>query len=367
MKRIESLDYLRGTMAFSVMLYHYLTWSFGAVGPEYVLGKLGIYAVSTFYVLSGLSLTIVYKSKFKHTNDFYSYVVKRIFRIFPLFWLAVTSVVVIQCVRYGISGDSKYLDPFGWFLNYSLLFGFVKPDAYLTTGAWSIGNEMVFYAFFPLLVILGRKARYLALGLTLLSFILFVYFAFSVLDGHTGLSTQWSRYINPFNQLFLFVSGVAIGLLFKTDESNKMLYLLLLALSALVFSLIPASGDKIGIVTGYKRILFSALCILFCFFVYRANFSLRGALGTVLKKIGDTSYSIYLLHPIVSWPIIYAANTMGLDKLLVYMFVCIPTTLIAAHLSYTFIEMPAMKFASRITSPRRQNGLNTSTVTRECN
>lgn len=42
MKRIESLDYLRGLMALSIMVYHYTAWTLNGVPSEYLLGKLGV-------------------------------------------------------------------------------------------------------------------------------------------------------------------------------------------------------------------------------------------------------------------------------------------------------------------------------------
>ena len=86
MKRIESLDYLRGLMALSVMIYHYISWGAGPIGSEHLLGKLGIYAVSMFYILSGLSLGLVYYGRITSASDIGSFMIKRVFRIFPLFW-----------------------------------------------------------------------------------------------------------------------------------------------------------------------------------------------------------------------------------------------------------------------------------------
>ncbi len=61
--RVESLDYLRGLLAVSVMIYHYVAWSGVELGADTVLGRLGIYSVSTFYILSGLSLGLVYRGR----------------------------------------------------------------------------------------------------------------------------------------------------------------------------------------------------------------------------------------------------------------------------------------------------------------
>ncbi len=90
-QRIDSLDYLRGIMAFGVMIYHYQEWSGLHLEESFsFVGVLGIYAVSTFYILSGLSLMIVYQYRLNNPTDIIDYFVRRIFRIFPLMWLAIS-------------------------------------------------------------------------------------------------------------------------------------------------------------------------------------------------------------------------------------------------------------------------------------
>lgn len=348
MNRIVSLDYLRGSMAFSVMMYHYLSWSFGTIGSEYLLGKLGIYAISIFYVLSGLSLTIVYHNGLKSKYDFASYAIKRIFRIFPLFWLVVSLGLLQYYFQALMSGEDTSIDVTRVFLNYTLLFGFVKPDWYLTTGAWSIGNEMVFYAFFPLLIILGRLSKYHSLGLSCITFIPFSVFAFAILNNESDLSSQWTNYINPFNQLFLFSSGVTIGIMTTAKRVNSKLPLFLLLVIALCFMSIPSEGDKIGIVTGYERLAFSFLCIAFCLVLYRYNPIIRNWFGDALKFLGDISYSLYLLHPLVAVPIVFVTNKMEIDLLCSYLLLCVPISILFSYLSFRYIEKPAMKFAKTL-------------------
>ncbi len=98
--RINSLDYLRGLMAIGIMFYHFFVWTFGTYESDTFLEKIGLYGVSVFYV------------------------------------------------------PNKIL------LNLSGLFGFVAFDKYIPTGAWSIGNELVFYAFFPIVLILSKKINF---------------------------------------------------------------------------------------------------------------------------------------------------------------------------------------------------------------
>ena len=57
--RIESLDWLRGLMAVSIMIYHLTGGLFFTLDSSSVLGRLGVYGVSVFFVLSGLSMAVV--------------------------------------------------------------------------------------------------------------------------------------------------------------------------------------------------------------------------------------------------------------------------------------------------------------------
>ena len=59
--RYEGLDQLRGILAFSVMIYHYTEWQ--KIQLPWLLHQplslIGVYAVGTFYTLSGFALYVV--------------------------------------------------------------------------------------------------------------------------------------------------------------------------------------------------------------------------------------------------------------------------------------------------------------------
>ncbi len=343
MRRVESLDYLRGIMAISVMLYHYTSWTLGTLGGEYLLGKFGIYAVSIFYILSGLSLTIVYQDKIKSRSDIASFIVKRMFRIFPLFWLVVTLFLILKALSSAIGIAVFDVTFYKIFLNYSLLFGFVEPAAYLSTGAWSIGNEMVFYAIFPLIFFLANRSTWLLPLSIVLSFIIGGYFAFVEINEMMSLREQWAIYVNPFNQIFLFMAGVAIGKWGKyllENISNLLGYCILIAVFIL-FWLYPADGDKVQIVTGIQRVVLSLSSIIFVLFVFVLNPIIKSTPNKVLAFFGQSSYSIYLLHPLVSITIVFICSKLGIDKPMAYLLSFL-VTLVVSWLTFKYIEKPMM-------------------------
>jgi peptidoglycan/LPS O-acetylase OafA/YrhL len=341
-KRVESLDYLRGLMAISVVIYHYSSWSTATLGGEYLFGKLGIYAVSIFYILSGLSLTIVYQNKITHFSDIISFFIKRLFRIFPLFWLVVTVFILIK-VAASVLGNEEFSIPlYKIFLNYTLLFGFIEPSAYLTTGAWSIGNEMVFYAIFPIVFILSSKYPWVLPLTILLSIVAGLYFAFWTINEDVQLKYEWPVYINPFNQLFLFMAGIAIGKwgeYIQNIEKRMGYFILLLAL--LIFWLYPAEGDKIQIVTGVERVVLSLSSIIFVLFVYILNPQIKSLPSNILAFLGQGCYSIYLLHPLIAIPIVAVFSKLGFDDPVAYI-IAFFATLVISGLTFTYLEKPMM-------------------------
>jgi peptidoglycan/LPS O-acetylase OafA/YrhL len=350
MKRIESLDYLRGLMAFSVMLYHYVSWAYPSQlqGSDRILGRLGIYSVSMFFIVSGLSLTIVYNNKIKTIKDIRYFLIKRVFRIFPLFWLSVTLMIIAYYLSSIILGSEFQISNYQILLNYSLLFGFVDTSAYISTGAWSIGNEMVFYLIFPFIFLTSIKYKYFTLLVFFISFLVYILFAFVILDSSSIISAQWNNYINPFNQLFLFLSGIIIGkYVYLFDKSNKIKkrWILILFILLFLFLFLPANGDLINITTRYNRIIFSLLCVLIVSCVYIINPTFNTTISMILNFLGVCSYSIYLLHPIIAILVLYIARKLEVfDKGGAYLIAGI-TTLFVSWLSVKYIEKPMIDYA----------------------
>jgi len=329
--RLVWLDYLRGLCAISIMLHHYLAWTTNFESARYTT-RIGLYGVSLFYILSGLTLYLVYKNKFKfNIQSISSFFIKRIFRIFPLLWL-VTFVAII------LKGNNVYVD---WFLNFSGLFGFFSWAGGIATGVWSIGNELVFYAFFPFLLFFAVKNRNLFILTGLLILAIYLYFAFSILPKNTSLN--WKDYVNPLNQLFLFYGGIAIGLFFEKIKLNNYYLLIILLISILLFVFYPISGDRLIFASSYNRLIFTLLCLSICFCFFKIDWSLPRFLEYPLAKFGEATYSIYLIHPII-WEIV----GLKLNNSFFKMIVSVILTILISLFIYYKIEKKFIHLGSRI-------------------
>jgi len=294
MGRLHNLDYLRGLAAFGIMIFHYLSWTTGEFSSESFMGRVGLYGVSIFYVLSGLTLFYVYHDRMKpDMADVLDFFKKRIFRILPLLWIAtIISIFVFQ---------GGYVTPKSLFLNLTGLFGFVQWDSSIATGAWSIGNELVFYVFFPFFILLYKKFKPGFVVFALIVFIIYFYFAFSILDDSSSFEDPIQRkyYFNPLNQLALFLGGYLIGLIFRNVKFSPLVSIGLLATGVLIFVFYPATGVRLHLVTGFCRVALTLSCFLICLSFYKLQFNLPTFADKGFKMLGEASYSVYLLHPIV--------------------------------------------------------------------
>lgn len=335
MHRLHNLDYLRGLAAFGIMIYHYLSWTVGKASSETFLGRLGIYGVSTFYVLSGLTLYYVYYDKMQfNKEEIISFFRKRIFRIFPLLWV----VTIVAIILSGKTPDFYHL-----FLNLTGLFGFIKWDKYFSAGAWSIGNELVFYVFFPFFILFAKSFKLLMILLSLIILGIYLYFAFIKLNPDLPLSEQWINYVNPLNQVFLFLGGFLIGLFLHNIQIKNTIVIALLILGLGLFILYPTSGDTINIVTGVNRLIFTACCFLICISFYKMTFTLPEFVHKPLAILGETSYSIYLLHPIVFKLIAIACTNLFHFPESTRLIVSVILTLIISYYMYQKFEKYFMK------------------------
>ncbi|MHA7610431.1 acyltransferase family protein [Elizabethkingia meningoseptica] len=332
--RLYSLDYLRGVAALGIMIYHYLMWLHGDFDADTFIGRVGIYGVGIFYVLSGLTLYHVYYYKMNPTkSEVTSFFKKRIYRIFPLLWLA-TIVSII------LSGEKP--DKITLLLNLTGLFGFIQWDKYFSTGVWSIGNELVFYVFFPFFILFMKKYKSLMILLSLIIFWFFIYFSFYKLMPEIKLSNQWRDYVNPLNQVFLFLGGFLIGYFGNKMRFNNIYSSLLVIIGLVIFTYYPTTGDSINLITGINRILYTICCFSICLGFYILKFDLPLFIHKPFTLLGEASYSVYLLHPII-WKItdilMNKINMLYSIELFEYrLIVSILITLVASYITYQYFE-----------------------------
>lgn len=346
MNRLEPLDWLRGLLALSIMVYHLTGWKFHQPDSSELLGRLGIYGVSMFFVLSGLSMAAVYANFIRDARSWASFFIRRIFRIWPLLWVAVITVTLAGALVKGESIDWPLV-----LLNLTTLFGFVSPGSYVNTGAWSIGNEMVFYALTPALLAVYNRSTRSGNAILAATVAAGLYFAFAAFDRQSTLASQWQTYIHPLNNLMFYVAGVALFYNARGQLAGGRTPLLVLLVSLIVLTWYPTGGDLVNVVSGPERVAFLLACIGTVFGFYRMRVAVPRWLSRPLAALGVATYGVYLLHPIVYQAIELVARQLRLQPSPALIVAATIAATIALSLAmYDRFEAPMIRLGKRLTS-----------------
>jgi exopolysaccharide production protein ExoZ len=340
--RLESLDWLRGLMACSVMFYHLTSWNISKLDSSNTLARLGIYAVSIFFVLSGLSMAIAYNKYFSSIKHVAVFFLRRIFRIWPLLWLAtICSIVIAMVLKTGV-------DPRTIFLNLTTLFGFVDHTAYIATGAWSIGNEVVYYAFTPLIIIIYNFKKWMGDLILVGSILVGCYFAFNLVDSSGSIGDSWHLYIHPLNNLFFYIAGISLFYHFKDLKVSQLYCLTLLGVAIIIFCFYPtSSSDAIGLIAGIPGVILSTIVISITLLFYKIEAKGDNLIGNTLTQIGIVSYGIYLIHPLVNVPVKYLTKLTPIHPYLHIGIVAFASIIVASILFYQF-ELKFTKIGKKL-------------------
>ena len=287
-KRLYNLDYLRGLAAVGIMAVHLSTLAVGPLSTHSFPGRYGVYGVSVFYILSGLTLFSVYFDRLQlNRHDIGNFFLHRFVRIFPLFWLVTFLAMFVRDI---IPSNARLL------YNLTGLFAVTDRHGYIAPGAWSIGNELIFYLFFPIFVILSKKSRFAFYLLSIATLLTYLYFAFYKQKPSVSYLDQWLDYINPLNQLFLFLAGFLMGYVAHKKSISPIVSPLCLVAGLALLFFYPATTN---IAAGMPRMVFTTAAILICFAFYKTSFRLKGLPDRLLTKLGEISYPVYLIAPLV--------------------------------------------------------------------
>jgi exopolysaccharide production protein ExoZ len=266
----------------------------------------------------------------------------------PLLWLA--TIASVFCFNGGIFEWKKVL------LNLTGIFGFVAWDQGIAVGVWSIGNELVFYVFFPLFVLLSKRTKPLFFVFGVVIFAVYCFYAFYMVIDELPFKArgQQYNYVNPLNQLFLFFSGYVIGLVLRPIKFSSLLTASLLVIGILLFVFYPVHGDRIHLVADFPRLIFTLSCILICIGFYKMQLHLPGILDKALKLLGQASYSVYLLHMIVFQLTGYFFDFIRMEIMpipeFVRFFSSIALTLILGYFVYRYFEKYFIRLGKKVSN-----------------
>ena len=290
--RVDGFDMLRGLCAIGVAYYHLMHWF-----ELRELYNLGLYGVYIFFILSGASLYIAYAHKLRSGLSVVTFLGLRYLRLLPLFGLIVLLVPLVNQQPYDYAFAKTAL------LNLSFAFGFANPGLNSpVTGGWSLGIECVFYLLFPVLVAFIAGPRRLWLSALVLSFLVQRIFVDNSFPATETLAGNWVNYTQVAAFCFYFVAGCALGRLlvaWRWRPSTPMGIVVSWLAFGLLAGLIASTSAKelASSLTGLRGAVLTLACVLL---VAMSGILVipRRAIWVALA-MGNMSYGLYLLHPII--------------------------------------------------------------------
>jgi peptidoglycan/LPS O-acetylase OafA/YrhL len=157
--RLEWLDALRGFAALCVVFNHFGYFIPSRINsPVYNWINPGDYGVFVFFIISGY----IVPASLERRGSVRTFWVSRVFRLYPLYLLAVGAALVLATMHIGsLRGEGA--DPVTSILSQLLMLSNVLSGENLPNVVWSLSYEMIFYLLLTALFMAGihrRSSRY---------------------------------------------------------------------------------------------------------------------------------------------------------------------------------------------------------------
>jgi peptidoglycan/LPS O-acetylase OafA/YrhL len=343
--RYDTIDGLRGYLAFLVFVHHAAIWYFYArtgawrPPPSNFYNQLGSASVALFFMITGFLFFSRILQARGGAIDWLRLYVSRFLRLTPLYVVATLLAMLMVAVASSFDRHDSGAQLLGAVLAWSLFALPGMPDVNgvsmlpILSVAWTLAYEWLYYLALPLLAVLvGVRVPTIWLAL--------------------GLAGCLSIYLEvPIARIFLvsFAGGMLAAVAVRHERTRGMLR-----------SRVAAWGCAAALVVAYTLFPGSArlapLALLSVgFLIIAAGNSMGGTLTTrVSRQFGEWGYSVYLLH----LPILYAVfglligieGTAGLSPLEHWsvVAVCGAVTTLISSLGYRGIERPFMQATDRV-------------------
>lgn len=365
--RLNSIQALRGIAAYLVLFYHIQAAELIASAeagnpPESLLGifRNGFAGVDLFFVISGFIMVYVTHDRPGGLSTVKEFMLARVFRIYPPWWLFAGLFAAYMIYQYGMPGDPKTLKaqdlgPIEYFVKSMLLMPL--PATPILGVGWTLIHEMYFYIAFALILLTPARTRFAWVGV----------WGLLVISGAIlGLSASHAYNLPTliFAPLTLeFILGAFAAYVYMAGY-RLMPWVFLLAGSALLVIDMAIQPYPNPFTLEWGRVLLFALpCTFIVYGAACLAHHFKGPVAGIMTHLGNWSFSLYLSHvfvlagyqrvvPFIARELnlpapIQAALTPGsvgiIDNLIMIITVSLGSTLLAA-VTYHLFEQPTLRF-----------------------
>ncbi len=342
-----ALDGLRGVAILLVVIYH----NFGFISQSY-FGWLG---VDLFFVLSGFLITDILLRTVNEPKFLSNFYMRRVLRIFPLYY---ASLLLFLFIVAPLTSDKIEWDYYQenqiylWTYLQNWLYIFKEPgSAAILNHYWSLAVEEQFYIFWPLVILLLKKPKYLLafIGILLIAVIIFrfVLWFYQVED---------LAYYNLYT--FTRIDGICIGcmvaLLMRMNMHfiRNYTFLIVLVFAAVNFGFYFINRENNYSFPYIALVGYTTFAMILGLLVYEAVTRETRFLNMIfgfglLKFFGRISYGLYIFH----WPVYllisaYYSEANGFSGKLLLSLVATGIAILISWLSYRYFERYFLRLKS---------------------
>jgi exopolysaccharide production protein ExoZ len=330
-KNINSLQMLRAVAVFLVICHHsyrLLLKHNGIHYPHFDLFEYAALGVDLFFVLSGFIMFYIHHLDIgKGINHLKTFLIKRIVRIYPVYWVVTIGLMLFEYVV----SQEKF--PIKFLVNSFLLLPDSKQP--ILGVAWSLIHEMFFYLMFALLI-LTRKVKY----------VIFTWVTGMIFMLINPINLSDNAYLNLiFNPINLeFLVGCMSALLFLKFKLNPQI-LIIVGIASFVFSIFL---EYTGVLELHRFIAWGIPSFILILGLVNLDEKIDGKVPKFIVFIGNASYSIYLTHIVaisIFGGFISHFNLFGLkvSPLIIVLFFVILQVILGC-LFYLIVEKPILNY-----------------------
>lgn len=272
---LVSVQLLRAIAAMSVVFFHMET-----------VPQVGVYGVDIFFVISGFVMAMVTANNASPG----SFLLNRLIRIVPLYWILTTALAVVVVVKPDLILSTTF--NFGNYLK-SLFFipyfkesGLLQPFLFV---GWTLNYEMLFYACMTAGLIVSHRWH------LLIAIVLLV--GLHVLFGHLSDSALLREYFGNL-KIFEFILGIAAYFGWRSRLFAGIPPYLLAAICLGCFTLMAYLEVTYPDADDLFRFGIPSFALVLCA-VHLESFTRSPSLRWLAGVLGDSSYAIYLSHAYV--------------------------------------------------------------------
>lgn len=345
-RELVSIQVMRGTAALTVLFYH-----IGIEIPKFFRSdnfpylQFGGVGVDLFFIISGLIMVFASEKNFGSLSEPVPFVLRRVVRIVPLYWIATTLILAQLAYFYlkvgdlgGINSSAAAVLASFAFIPYPAPSGEVLP---LLVVGWTLNYEMFFYLLFAGFLVFSKYRAVAAIS--------------ALLIAGVAANTAFGPFLMPlgfwFDEIILeFIMGMGIGLLMRNSRRiPEGAGLVLLGLAALALGYIQIRGPT-GLPRSVEFGLPAAAIMVAVVLTDWRVLKPKEVTIAPLAAVGAASYSLYLLHLHVFW-LVERAHTTLLFRFVVgpwlYAAVLLVGSVAVAFLSYHLLEKPMTSWLNR--------------------